>query len=90
MMKVIGDRGEIEIHMPPANIRLIDDTRHAHSNPETSHSPVILKQSALAAEIEYFLGCIMRDEIPSIVTPAEAFRALSSAVRIDESSEEIR
>ena len=89
-IKIIGTAGEIEIKMPPANYRFIDDQHQDAFNPETSLTPVILKQSALANEIEYFLGCVIQDRAPEIITPAAAVKALQAAILIDESCAEVR
>ena len=89
-MKVTGTKGEIEIAMPPANYRFINDDRHACFNPETSLSPIILGQSALCAEIEYFLRCVLAGKQPDIITPAEAISALEAAILIDANCMEVR
>ncbi len=89
-MKVIGTAGEVEIKMPPANYRFIDDHCQSAFNLETSLIPIILKQSALAREIEYFLECVLEDRMPQIITPEEAVKALRAAVNIDERCTEVK
>jgi predicted dehydrogenase len=89
-MRIIGIEGEIEIKMPPAGYRFIDDHSQVAFNPETSLTPVILKQSALAREIEYFLECVLEDRMPQIITPEEAVKALRAAIHIDEKCVEVR
>jgi predicted dehydrogenase len=83
MMKIIGTKGEIEIKMPADNFRFIDDARHSNFNPETSLDPIILRQSALATEIEYFLRCVLEDKEPSMVTPEDALKTLRASIEID-------
>ena len=90
MMKIIGTKGEIEIHHPPQNFKFVDDKENSCFNPETSLNPLILKQTALTAEIEYFLKCILEDKTPKIITPKEALCSLKAAIRIDESCEVIK
>ena len=89
-MKITGTKGEIEITMPPTNYRFINDNVHACFNPETSLSPVILGQSALSAEIEYFLHCTLTGSEPEIITPNDAVNALEAAILIDASCAEVR
>ncbi|MEN6357566.1 MAG: Gfo/Idh/MocA family oxidoreductase [Armatimonadota bacterium] len=83
MMKIIGTKGEIEIKMPPDNFRFIDDAKHYNFNPETSLDPIILRQSALATEIEYFLRCVLEDKEPEVVTPEDALKTLRASIEID-------
>ena len=53
-------------------------------------NPSTIRQTALAAEIEYFLKCVMLDEAPEIITPEEALETLRTAIRIDKSCIEIK
>lgn len=82
-MKIIGTEGEIEVRQPADNFRFIDDSEHSHFNLETSLNPVILKQSALSNEIEYFLNCVLENRKPEIITPDEALNTLKAAIQID-------
>lgn len=89
-MDIIGTKGELHIKMPPDNLVFIDDNEHSHFNPETSLSPVTIRQTALAGEIEYFLRCVMHDEAPDVITPEEALESLKTTIKIDESCTEVR
>ncbi|MDD5697711.1 MAG: Gfo/Idh/MocA family oxidoreductase [Victivallaceae bacterium] len=89
-MDIIGTGGELHIKMPPDNLVFIDDHSHSHFNPETSLSPVTIRQTALAGEIEYFLKCVLLDETPEVITPEAALESLRTTIKIDESCSEIR
>lgn len=89
-MDVIGSLGELHIKMPPDNLTFIDDCEHSFFNPETSSGPESIRQTSLAAEIEYFLKCVLTGAKPSLITPEEALASLQATIKIDESCEEIK
>ncbi|MFA6714867.1 MAG: Gfo/Idh/MocA family oxidoreductase [Victivallaceae bacterium] len=89
-LDIIGSQGELHIKMPPDNLVFINDHEHSHFNPETALSPATIRQTALAAEIEYFLKCVMLDAPPDVITPEEALETLRTTIKIDESCIEIK
>jgi len=89
-MDIIGTKGELHIKMPSESLVFIDDHEHSFFNSETTLDPEIIKQTALAGEIEYFLKCVMSGKTPDLITPEEALESLKTTIKIDESCVEIK
>ncbi|MDD5727583.1 MAG: Gfo/Idh/MocA family oxidoreductase [Victivallales bacterium] len=89
-MDIIGTQGELHVKMPPDNLVFINDHVYSYFNPETALDPAIIRQTALAGEIEYFLKCVMLNKTPEVITPEEALESLRTTIRLDESCVEIR
>jgi UDP-N-acetylglucosamine 3-dehydrogenase len=90
MMKIIGTKAEINIYQPGHNYNLINDNSNSYFNIESSHNPIILKQSALMSEIEYFLNCVIENKDPKVVSPEDALNVMKAVEKIGKSCEVIR
>ncbi len=82
-LRVVGTEGQLTVDCGYTGISILG--ARGLTQPDTAYWPQVYGQrtGALAREIEYFAQCVQQNERPSVITPAEAARA----VRVMEAAE---
>lgn len=87
-MEIIGTEGAIYIDVSDECVQINDRT--GWRLPDTIHWPTVHGKvvGALKEEISYFIGCVAKDEEPTIVTPEDARNALEAVLAVEKSINE--
>jgi UDP-N-acetylglucosamine 3-dehydrogenase len=86
-LEIIGTEGSIYIHGGDMNV--VVQGRRQIDCPDTLYWPEMhgSPTGALRSELEYFVNCVARGERPTVVTPAEARKAVAAVAAAERSAE---
>jgi UDP-N-acetylglucosamine 3-dehydrogenase len=85
-LEIIGTEGSIYVHGGDMNV--VIQGRGGIDCPDTLYWPQMHGSpiGALRSELEYFVGCVAAGRMPTVVTPAEARRAVAAVAAAERSA----
>jgi UDP-N-acetylglucosamine 3-dehydrogenase len=85
-LEIIGTEGSIYVHGGDTN--LVVQGKGGIDSPDTLYWPQMHGEptGALRTEMAYFVGCVAREEKPTVVTPTEARAAVAAVVAAEQSA----
>lgn len=85
-LEIIGTEGAVHVHGGDTNV--VIQGRNGIDAPDTHYWPHLHGEpvGALRNEMVYFIDCVARGEKPTVVTPAEARRAVAALVAAEHSA----